>query len=211
MSPQLIMNQPYTSKADIWSLGVIFFELLYGFPPFGERTKFELKDIFLNKKKVEFPKSFFKVFQPNSGVSKISKKAKDFILKTLAVEEKDRIGWDDLFFHPLFDDFFKYRVNQRRVKCQNQLFRLISQINTNITSKKFTCISLFDSFDKQKKGYLSFENLCDLVKTFQNDCDREDFEFIFNIFDLNNRNKITVDDFIKTVALNSTLKVLITS
>jgi serine/threonine protein kinase len=33
MSPQIVFKTPYTSKCDIWSLGVIYYELLFGTLP----------------------------------------------------------------------------------------------------------------------------------------------------------------------------------
>jgi serine/threonine-protein kinase ULK/ATG1 len=34
MSPQVLKQKPYTSKSDIWSLGVMYYELLFGKIPF---------------------------------------------------------------------------------------------------------------------------------------------------------------------------------
>jgi serine/threonine-protein kinase ULK/ATG1 len=38
MAPEILKGQDYTSKADIWSLGCVLFELLYGQCPFEEKT-----------------------------------------------------------------------------------------------------------------------------------------------------------------------------
>lgn len=38
MAPQLVEDIRYTYKADIWSLGVVFFELLTGAHPFNGRN-----------------------------------------------------------------------------------------------------------------------------------------------------------------------------
>lgn len=33
MAPQLLLNQPYTAKSDIWSIGFMFYEMLFGKTP----------------------------------------------------------------------------------------------------------------------------------------------------------------------------------
>ena len=36
----------------------------------------------------------------------------DFILQCLKPLEEDRIGWDKIFMHPVFGDFFKGTVKE---------------------------------------------------------------------------------------------------
>jgi len=38
MAPEILGGKKYTSSADIWSIGVMFYELLYGYCPFEERS-----------------------------------------------------------------------------------------------------------------------------------------------------------------------------
>ena len=38
MAPEILKGRPYTQKADIWSMGVLLYEMLYGFMPFEAKN-----------------------------------------------------------------------------------------------------------------------------------------------------------------------------
>lgn len=94
MSLQLLKGQPYTSKCDIWSIGVIFYELLHGTTPWSANTQFELINNIKN--------------MPLSIKSKFKPETKDFLRKLLKVKEEDRVTWKELFMHPIFEGYFDY-------------------------------------------------------------------------------------------------------
>lgn len=85
MSPQIFEHKKYTEKTDIWSLGAIFYEMLYGKNPFaGCANLLELKEQV--KKDIRFPKYPY-----------VSEATKKMIKRIMVVEEKDRIDWEFLF------------------------------------------------------------------------------------------------------------------
>jgi calcium-dependent protein kinase len=84
MSPELLAGKQYTSKSDIWSIGVLIYELLYGKLPWPARDRNSyLKNI--KTTPIKFP------------VDKIvSEDMKWFIEKCLEINEDKRIGWNAL-------------------------------------------------------------------------------------------------------------------
>ena len=44
-SPELLQGTKYNEKIDLWALGVMAFELKYGFTPFNIKSKSELHKI----------------------------------------------------------------------------------------------------------------------------------------------------------------------
>lgn len=69
MSPQLLKKLKYTNKSDLWSIGLIYYEMLHGRTPWPASNEIQLIQGIYSKKPS---------FQPSvSGLSK------DFILKCL--------------------------------------------------------------------------------------------------------------------------------
>jgi serine/threonine-protein kinase ULK/ATG1 len=42
MAPEVLNNEEYNNKADIWSIGTVFYEILFGKPPFTAANMIDL-------------------------------------------------------------------------------------------------------------------------------------------------------------------------
>lgn len=80
MSPQILKKGKYTTKSDLWSIGLIYYEMLHGRTPWPAQNEIELINGIYNKK-IAFS-------------SEISDKSKDFIKRCLEIYEEDRISWE---------------------------------------------------------------------------------------------------------------------
>jgi len=69
MAPELVLNQKYTEKVDVWSLGVITYQLLSGRTPF-DASKIKKINYNIINKEIKFP---------DKQWAGISKAAKNFI------------------------------------------------------------------------------------------------------------------------------------
>lgn len=96
MAPELLIpsendNVEYTSKADIWSVGVVYYQMLFGEQPYNGNTIPELsRNIKLKTgDKLEF-------------LRPVSEESRDILRRMMTLDPEKRINWADLFNHPLF-------------------------------------------------------------------------------------------------------------
>ena len=86
MAPEVVQEQPYNHTADLWSLGVILYELATGTPPFSAANLLTLVE-HISKDPVRYPEMIQGDFK--------------HLLKGLLNKDPTlRLGWPDLVNHP---------------------------------------------------------------------------------------------------------------
>jgi serum/glucocorticoid-regulated kinase 2 len=95
VAPEIILQKGHDKSVDIWCLGILLYEMVYGLPPFYNKNQ----NVMLNwvvKLDPTFPKSI-----------KISEDLEDLIKKLLQKEPSKRIGFNNISEikeHPWFKD-----------------------------------------------------------------------------------------------------------
>ncbi|MCQ2816887.1 MAG: serine/threonine-protein kinase [archaeon] len=90
VAPEIIASGGYDYKVDCWSLGVILYVMLCGFPPFYSDDNSQLFNLIRNSQ-YEFPSPWW---------DSVSEEAKDLIRKLLVVDSSKRLDTDGILKHP---------------------------------------------------------------------------------------------------------------
>ena len=86
MAPEVVQEQPYNHTADLWSLGVILYELSTGNPPFTAPNLLKLVEN-ISKDPIIYPETIAGDFR-------------SFLKGLLNKDPQARMGWPDLLNHP---------------------------------------------------------------------------------------------------------------
>lgn len=143
MAPQLLSSQAYTAKSDIWSLGLMLYEMVFGFLPWPCRTLDEYTRSIRNRP-LTFPYD-----------AKIGANTKDFIIRSLVVDEERRIGWKEVFAHPLI----KHKETGQDitpVKISEYLKKILAKLQADIKKKSLNLRNLMDKYKTDKMTLAQF-------------------------------------------------------
>lgn len=198
MAPEIMKYKKYDKKADLWSLGVIFYELLTGKTPFTANNHAELLENIENKK-IYFPSHI-----------KISHNARDLLIGLLNKDSRKRITWRELFNHEWLtinitnsilksniintqsickdnnednDEIFEMdedQNNESNIKNDNEYY--LNSINLNNNYKLYNSDEMIDSYYKLKEDDFFLSKISD---------DEIDFEIL-------SKSSIDYSDFSKT-------------
>ena len=122
ISPEMILQQPFDEKCDVWQLGVLTYILLSGIPPFEEPPELEGTSAGMDAM-FEFIKDGdyfpFDQYQPFAGEENpwtvCSEEAKDFIIKTLTPDPNQRPDMKEVLLHPwIANAETRVAVNRKR-------------------------------------------------------------------------------------------------
>ncbi|CAD8073973.1 unnamed protein product [Paramecium primaurelia] len=185
MSPQVQQNSNYSSKCDIWSIGILYFECLYGATPWFHETSTKLlKKIY--EEPLEFP------IQPQ-----VSDVSKSFIKSCLEIDEKDRIDWIDIYNHNLF------RLNPFKKIDRNSQY-IITRIRNIIKIRKFNINQLIQNISLPKKLKINDINL--LLQSIDKQFTLEDAELVFDKLNHNNMDTIPFESILLWFSQNDIIQ-----
>lgn len=90
MAPEVLQFQKYNSKADLWSVGAILFELVTGEPPFHGNNHVQILRDMKRYSVVQFPEPVAAELHPDCV---------DLCQKLLCVDPGNRLVFDEFFNH----------------------------------------------------------------------------------------------------------------
>ena len=205
MAPEVI-NEKYNEKCDLWSCGIMMYNLLTGNNPFIDRNEEKTVENILNKK------------INKNELSKFNSCTNNLLLKLLEKNPNNRINSEEAINHKLFD-FFDIKNKITEIKDKNKIFKYINNL------KKFKCNSLlqeitlaylvhnypdlqeikdaskfFAKIDVEKKGKIIKDELyINLSLIINNDELTNDINDIFANIDTNKDNYLSYEEFLRAV------------
>lgn len=119
MAPEILLDRSYDQSADLWSIGVILYECLFGSAPYSSKSIEELLEKIRKKQTIEIPKT-----------KSISSNCEDLLLKLLIHDPKQRISFSNFFEH----DFLNLKCQENNEVSDTFIFRFNAKLNFHFTS-----------------------------------------------------------------------------
>ena len=132
MSPEMVNKEEYSKDIDIWSLGILLYEMIHGHSPFKpNKAKFNINDIIDNIKIKDLK------FNEN-----ITKECKELIIHLLDRDVTKRYKIEDIFN----SNFVKYYENYYKMKKSSLTTRKTEINNNKKNNTNKNCESLDNNF-----------------------------------------------------------------
>lgn len=196
-----VLRENYNEKCDIWSLGVIMYVLLCGYPPFNGNTDKEI----INAVKLG------KYTLDEAEWDEISQEAKDLIRKTLTLDHKKRTSATDALRHPWFKEYaLKEKIEK---SIATKALTNLKNFNANIKLKQATLTfivsqlvskeevenmeKIFMDMDENGDGMLSKDEIMNgYEKHFGEIIEQEEVDKMFDAIDTDGNGTIDYSEFL---------------
>ena len=163
MAPEIVGSEMYDFSVDIWSLGILLYELIMGHSPFRSKSKKD-RNVMIKIKKHDL------VFDKDKN---ISKECIDLINKLLEMNPETRLKIKDIFEHPFIlaneNKIKKNKISQRKESLDDSNVNVIKFFNKKKEPEKFLRLKKKFGLDSKivMKDKLSSKQL--FIGNFQND------------------------------------------
>jgi aurora kinase len=104
LPPEMVSHSPHDRSVDLWCLGVLTFEFLYGHPPFEASDQAATYQR-ISKVDLKFPTR-----------PVVSDDAKDLIVRLLQKDPKKRATWEQISQHKFIQTYKNYQFTFPRIE-----------------------------------------------------------------------------------------------
>lgn len=121
MAPEIVVHKNYNEKADLWSVGVILYECLFGRAPFASRTLEEIRDKLYDNNPVLIPKG-------------TSENCEHLLTKLLQRDPEKRISFEEFIQHPFTD--LKHKPSNNSLKRASEIVQQAKEFDSKGNQKE---------------------------------------------------------------------------
>ena len=147
-APEVLSKEKYDSKCDLWSIGVIIYELIFNKLPFTAQNKQELIDKINRMTKIDIPKNI-----------PVSNECIDLLNKLFQKDREKRITFEEYFNHKFFSQ--EHKMELLKIYCKEEYEKIIKQKEKekqikrlNLTDEEFDAkyvkLRLIKDYEKYK-------------------------------------------------------------
>ncbi|ONI23649.1 hypothetical protein PRUPE_2G200500 [Prunus persica] len=130
MAPEIIQNQKYDAKADLWSVGAILFQLVTGKPPFDGNCQLQLFQNILTSTGVRFPQG---------ALEELHADCVDLCRSLLRQNPVERLSFTEFFNHKFLREASQAESAPRNVEHTSllpPLKSMVEQSNSSVSDKR---------------------------------------------------------------------------
>jgi len=218
IAPEVLRGQ-YNESCDMWSIGVMIFIIVFGFPPFFDPNKNQSRQkhdnaVYERIKKGFKPKvadgwgPWFPKSQPVSGA------CKDFISRLLRTQIADRLTSEEALEHPWIagkgaNGMLKapgvnspigssVKFFQRHCQLQSEILSVLTGCNYLSNSQVAAVNEAFRAMDKDGDGLITVDELYSSLHKIDRDITKDDCQTIMLSVDANSNGVMDFDELLST-------------
>ena len=139
MAPEIMDRSKYNNQTDLWSIGMILYEMLYGKHPYQNCKSYEE----IKNKNNQFD-DIILIPPPNTPNKKVSNECLTLLKNLLQKDVKKRITWTDFFNNPWLN-VYKYVIPKNN-KINNDYKNRICSTSIGSLSPKNIPLNIIDDY-----------------------------------------------------------------